>query len=126
MITGYIRADEASVRLVLVGPDRELEIAAIIDTGFRGTLVLPSDLMSEFGQDIEYSESILADGSHVEHQSMYVEFYFPGDINYPFRERAIELGHEPLIGMRLLEGFRLSMDIIEGGSVTIEPLDRMD
>ena len=60
-----------------MGPDQELEASAVIDTGFHGTLALPADMMSEFGQGyIEYMESRLADGSSVEHRVMVVEFYF--------------------------------------------------
>lgn len=123
MITGHVRANEAVVSIVLVGPDRELEIPTVIDTGFNGEFVLPANLMSEFGQGkVSYSESILADGTSVKRRSMYVEFYFPGKPTRLYRERTIELGHEVLIGMRLLDGYRLSIDVIEGGNVSIEPL----
>ena len=33
-----------------------------------------------------------------------------------------ELESEPLVGMRLLDGFRFTMDSIEGGPVQIERL----
>lgn len=32
------------------------------------------------------------------------------------------MGDKPLIGMRLLEGSRVTMDVVDGGAVTIEPL----
>jgi hypothetical protein len=35
---------------------------------------------------------------------------------------AMEAENDPLIGMTLLEGHRLTIDAIDGGPVTIEPL----
>ena len=32
------------------------------------------------------------------------------------------MGDKPLIGMRLLTGSRVTLDVVEGGPVTIEPL----
>ena len=34
----------------------------------------------------------------------------------------METGGDPLIGMALLEGYRLTIDAVDGGRVTIEPI----
>ncbi|MCY4581193.1 MAG: hypothetical protein OXE50_00095 [Chloroflexi bacterium] len=36
--------------------------------------------------------------------------------------RVYEAGDKPLIGMRMLSGSRVALDVVEGGAVTIEPL----
>lgn len=35
--------------------------------------------------------------------------------------RVFEMGDKPLVGMRMLAGSRVTMDVIDGGPVTIEP-----
>ena len=36
--------------------------------------------------------------------------------------RVYAIGNEPLVGMALLRGSRVTMDVAEGGAVEIEPL----
>ena len=51
MIVGSVSAHrEAIVRLVIVGPQgREREIEAIVDTGYTGSLTLPSEVVFDLG-----------------------------------------------------------------------------
>jgi predicted aspartyl protease len=47
MMTGVVTADrEATIRLIVRGREgREIEVGAVLDTGFNGSLTLPSPLV---------------------------------------------------------------------------------
>lgn len=66
MIVGSVSAHrEAIVRLVIVGPQgRERDIEAIVDTGYTGSLTLPSEVVFDLGLPFRRRGSaILGDGS---------------------------------------------------------------
>lgn len=120
MVVGEVRNGEIFIPLTLKGPERSLTIEAIVDTGFTGHVVLPAELMNEFGHGFaERAESTLADGSVTTHVVMVVHLRLGDRIA---SVDAIEMGADPLVGMALLEGRRLTIDVIEGGRVTVVPL----
>ncbi len=99
-----------------------LEVEAVVDTGFDGELTLPLSHIQHLGYTfLGTTDAILADGSGIEFA------YFSGVVSWHDNARAItvlasgETG-EPLIGMELLSGNRLTVDAIPGGEVTISPL----
>lgn len=91
-----------------------------IDTGFTGFLTLPSDQIARLGLPwLGLKNGILADGREV------VLNLFEAVVDWhgqPRRVPALEVERGALLGMALLEGSRLTLDVAEGGQVQIEPL----
>lgn len=120
MIMGQINADrEAVISLVLRSASREeVTIEAVIGTGFSDYLTIPKSLVASlkipFREAVEFT---LADGNSVAFETYALTVIWNG------RERSIlVLASEggPLAGMSLLYGYRLVMDVVDGGGVTIE------
>ena len=122
MIEGSVnRLWEPIVRLVVRGPDGpEEEIEAVVDTGFNGWLSLAPSLIAVL--ELPYrgqGNATLADGSECSfdiHEAMVV---WDG---IPRRVSADAADTEPLVGMRLLEGFHLSVEGVVGGNVVIKAI----
>ncbi len=122
-MTGFVNAKrEALVSILIAGPTQLPEsIDAVIDTGYDGILCLPSTVIQRLG--LVWSRqgfATLADGS-VTVSDVFDTYIF-------WHNQAVKAPVEsvetyPLIGMRLLNGFRLTIDVREGGAVTIVPLE---
>ena len=100
------------------GQTRPIEVA--LDTGFNGLLALPTITI----QGLELSEessrlAITATGDRVRLTTYYSTMTWHGE---PRTIEVVEAGGEPLLGMELLLGNRVTLDVVEGGAVTIEPL----
>jgi clan AA aspartic protease len=124
MISGVVTGDrQAVIHLAVRGPTgQEQEIEAIIDTGFDGCLSLPSSVISFLGLDWrERGRALLADGSES------VFDIYEGTVLWEGHLRRIPV-HEadttPLIGMSLLQGYELTIQVQPGGSVTVKPLSQ--
>ena len=121
MIEGVVNASlEATLVLTLSGPTgRTLEIEAVVDTGFSEFLMLPTDMTIDLGlEHVDVNEMVLADGS--------VETFdvFDVAVVWDGQSRCIDVHAaqgSPLVGMGLLHGHRLSVDVVEGGRVLVEP-----
>jgi clan AA aspartic protease len=95
-------------------------IDAVIDTGFTGFLSLPTAIIMDLELQWSYRDrATLGDGSETVFDVYNAEIVWNGQL----REIEIDAAEtEPLLGMALLRGYRLQMDTIEGGLVTIETL----
>ena len=96
-----------------------IEIEAVVDTGFDGELTLPRGLIRRLGYPYAgFTRGTLADGSAVRFD------YHEGSLLWHGREeRAVVVlaaDGNPLIGMALLRGSRLTIDAVPGGAVRIE------
>jgi clan AA aspartic protease len=95
-------------------------VDTVIDTGFSGFLTLPSDVISRLGLSWEGRDvATLGDGT-----SCTFEVYL-GLVIWDGQYREVYINESetvPLIGMRLLKGYDLRIQAIEGGLVTIEAL----
>src|SRR5213593_1911108 len=123
MITGLVRSDEGRIRLTIRGPQgREQEVEAIVDTGFTASLTLPSALISALGLRWQTVESFtLADGSEC------IFDVYQARVEWDSKVRTIlvdEAEADPLVGMRLLRGCELRMQVRSRGKVTIKRLRR--
>jgi clan AA aspartic protease len=121
VITGTVRFDEARIRLKVKGRhSREHEVEAIIDSGFTGALALPSTLIVALDLRWQSVDSAtLADGSTCVFQ-VYV-----GKVLWDGKVRSVlvaEAETDPLVGMRLLRGHELRMQVRSRGKVTIKRL----
>jgi clan AA aspartic protease len=112
---------EAVVRLWLSGPsDRALEIEAIVDTGFTGSLTLPQSYVTQLGLTWKgRGEGVLADGTSSSfgvYEAVALWHRQPRTIAV----HAVE--SQPLLGMTMLDGSEVAMQVIEGGEVVIHEL----
>lgn len=119
MMTGVVTAErEAALRLAIRGPQgQEQEVEAVIDTGFSGFLALTAPLIAALGLSY-HSRTIvlLGDGSQTALRE------YEGQVIWDGQERDIlvlETVGGPLIGMALLYGYRVTLDVVDSGLVTI-------
>jgi len=121
MITGKIKANrEAVIELEVIGLAQRAKIEVVLDTGFTGYLMLSSDLINHLRlQLIGTRNVILGDGSNVplELYRAKVLWHNVERIVYVLRSDA-----ELLIGMSLLHGSRVTLDVVTNGNVTIDVL----
>jgi clan AA aspartic protease len=115
---------EAIIRLVVSNADsRKLKITAVIDTGFTGFLTLPFSVLDSLNLHPYRREAgTLGDGSTC------IFDVYRGLVLWDERLRPIDINAsetEPLVGMSLLYGYRMQLDTIEGGMVTIQSLQSL-
>jgi len=123
MIRGVVNARrEAVVRLRVRGPSGiECDVDLIVDSGFTSSLMLPAVTVTALGLVLQQSGSaaILADGSRRQFDICEAEVEWGGT----WRPVVVSaLGDEPLLGMRLMAGHKLVIDVVPGGLVEIIPL----
>ena len=125
-ITGAVNARlEAVVRLRLRGPTgTEAEVDAVVDTGYTGTLTLPTSVIASLGlAQLSGGRARLADGSLRRFNTYGVDLEWGGT----WRTLAASaLGNEALVGMGMLTGNNLNIDVISGGALAVVPLPQAD
>jgi clan AA aspartic protease len=122
MTQGVVNArHEATVRLKLRGPGGvESDVDFIIDSGFTASLTLPMTLITTLGlARATGSSALLADGSVRQFDVYAVEVAWGGNWKTVM---VSAIGNESLLGMRLLAGHKLVIDVVPGGLVEILPL----
>jgi clan AA aspartic protease len=122
MITGLVTSNREAVICVLVrGPQgKGTQIEAIIDTGFNGFLTLPPQFIADLALPFAgTTRAALGDGSEVQMD------VFEATVLWDNQERSVvSLGAEggALLGMSMLSGYRITLDVKDGGTVIIEVL----
>ena len=119
MIQGTVTAAyEAVVALPLRGPTGQArDVDAVVDTGFSRFLTLPPAMVSELGLGFRgVNRVILADGSETTLEVYGVTVLWDGR---PREVVAYASDTAPLAGMSLLRGHNLSIDVEDGGDVTV-------
>ena len=120
MIEGAVNAaQEAVVGLRVRGPSgRTRDVRAVVDTGFSRFLTLRPSMVTELGLDFRgIDRFFLADGSEVTLQVYSVTVLWDGQ---PRDIDALVADTQPLLGMSLLDGHSLHMDVEDGGRVVIQ------
>ena len=111
---------EATLSIVIKNSRTTQLVDAVIDTGFSGFLTLPSDIISTIGLSWQGRDiATLGDGT-----SCTFDVYI-GLVIWDGQYREVYINQSetvPLIGMRLLRGYDLRIQIIESGTVTIKAL----
>ena len=119
MISGVVNADfEPIVPLSVCGSDGKVYTQdAIVDTGFNGWLSLPPDLITELGLKWKRrGRAILGDGSECVFNVYEAVLVWDGKfLTIP----VDEADSEPLIGMSLMEGYQLTVQVFEEGLVEL-------
>lgn len=122
MIIGNVNAEyEATIRLSVYGMDGQIyEQTAIIDTGFDGWLSLPASLINTVGlQWNGRGRATLGDGSECLF-NVYEATVIWGEETITIQIDEAE--SEPLVGMLLMSGYRLIIEVRENGLVQLEKL----
>lgn len=125
MMHGVVNQNyEATIRLVVGGADSQRQmIDAVIDTGFTGFLTLPLLTLSSLNlQAYRREAGTLGDGSTC------VFDVYRGSVFWDGKLQQIDINASetaPLLGMSLLYGYRMQIDTVEGGIVTIQLLDSL-
>ena len=120
MIKGSVNSLlEAVIRLTVRGPQgKRKRITAVIDTGYNGALTLPPDVIASLGLPWVQSGTVtLGDGSECN-----CDIYAGAVVwdRHPVYVLIEEADATPLVGMDLMRGFKLTMDIKVRGQVTIK------
>ncbi len=112
---------EAVIKIVVgrIGLPK-ITVDAVIDTGFTSFLSLPLFIITDLGLPWHYRDvGTLGDGSEV------IFEIYKAAIIWDGQSQIIDVAAsdaDPLVGMGLLHGFKLQIEAVEGGRVTIEAL----
>ena len=125
MITGEVNADrQAIVYLRVLGPDgQEEEVEALVDTGFDGYLALPTPLIALLRlRFVEYLSYLQGDGEPQLFSVHEATVAWEPDAP-PATVLALASNSSfALIGMALLRGYNLNINVVDGGRVAITDL----
>ena len=122
MITGFVTTNREAVIRLLVRADnnREETIEAVIDTGFNGFLTLPMSLISSLALSFAgTTRTTLGDCSEVRID------VFEATVLWENQERHVTVlatQGDALVGMAMLFGYRMTLEVEDGGAVVIEAL----
>jgi clan AA aspartic protease len=122
MMAGVVNAAREAVLSVTVrGPGGGgQDIEAAIDTGFTGSLTLPPALIAALALPWQgYGRAVLADGSTSLFDVHEATVIWDGQ---PCRVPASAIDVMPLVGMSLMDGFELNIQVRAGGNVTLVAL----
>lgn len=121
MISGSVLSGEARVSLKIQRTEHTgVEISAVIDTGYTGSLTLPPDVIATLGLPWMWKDSgTLADGTTC------IFDVYEAIVIWDGKKRTVfvDSGNSaPLIGMALLKGYELNMQVRSRGKVRLKKL----
>ena len=122
MLTGRVSDElQAWIAIEILAPDGQTShIEAVLDTGFNGELALPAAAIRQLGLPMGIRRpAVTATGDRVSLTTYRGTVLWYGQIH---SIQVVEADSEPLLGMELLLGSRLTLDVREGGPVTIDAL----
>jgi predicted aspartyl protease len=109
-----------SVTLIVRTDHDERNVTVYIDTAFDGELAVPESYASWFGPPTDTASAVYADGNEIEQEVGECEVYWCGGFK---RVSVMFIDCEtPLLGVRLLEGHRLTVEFEKNGEVLIEEI----
>ena len=122
MMSGVVTSNREAVIRVLVRGARgqEAQVEGVIDTGFTGFLTLSAGLIATLALSFAgTTRAALADANEVPMD------VFEAIVLWDNQERGVvTLAAEgaALVGLALLSGYRVTLNVEDGGSVSIEAL----
>ena len=124
MIRGVVTAEhEAVVHLpVLDLQGQQQSVKVVVDTGYTGWLTLPPNLIANLGLSFNrFGRATLADGSEIAFSIYDAVLIWDGNV---IQTRVDAVDTEPLLGMSLMQGYKLIIEDVVGGAVLIELIVR--
>ncbi len=100
----------------------DLEVEALMDSGFSGEFALPMSVVEDLG--LEYAQGhivVLADGSYHHVETFKGSVFFADEWHDVL---VYSTGGGPAVGMRLLRGAKISFEAIPEGSIDWERIER--
>jgi clan AA aspartic protease len=98
----------------------ELDVPAVVDTGYTGSLALPQTISSKLGLPrLSGGRAVLADGTVRRFDTYAAEVYWGGDW---VGVVASAVGDEALLGMSLVAGRSLWLEAVPGGALEFRKL----
>ena len=126
MIRGRISEDGEAIIVPVAVADsdgRLWPLETVLDTGFVGDLSLPSAVIHRMGLARAGSLNfILANGEPARLRTYHARVFWHDRL---LDIEVTETGDVPLIGIRMLRGSRVAMDMLPGGEVIIEEVPPM-
>lgn len=121
MIRGRISEDGEAIIVPVAITDsdgRLWPLETVLDTGFVGDLSLPSNVIHRLGLVRTGSLNfILANGEPARLRTYHARVFWHDRL---LDIEVTETGDVPLIGIRMLQGSRVTMEMFPGGEVLIE------
>ncbi len=120
MIFGHVRDKFARLTLPLPGQEEPLTVEFILDTGFKGYLSLPQAAINALDavylgdRPVAFADGVIRTRPFYQIMLEWQEETHPIEI--------IALDGKPLLGVELIEGSILQVEMRDGGEVSVEPL----
>lgn len=96
---------------------REQTIDCVLDTGFDGELALPGEVLDALGAPWSHTTvGRLANGTIIDSDTHEVDVFW----NNEWTTALVEDLADPLIGVRMCRGLRLSARFVTGETVTLD------
>ncbi len=121
MIQGIVESSEIRVPVKIGGATgQEVDLQAVLDTGFTGHLTLPADVIQHLNLEwVSVARGALADGSFCFFDVFEARVRWVG----AWLTVVVHASDSAaLVGMALLDGYELTAEVCQHGKVLIRPL----
>ena len=121
MIVGRVTDDRAMVTIIVRGPSgAEAPVEAMLDTGFNGHLKLPASIISTLDLEFERDAVVMLADDSIATMPQFRGWILRQDTSDEIL--VLQSSGAALAGMALLRGYRVTLEVVDGGTVSAEPI----